>query len=85
LAFRAVREYLDRSLGKATQPHQVKGSFEVARADAVAIAKEELSIEMDTAALGAREKLAQLLDRRAQEIATGQGTAADRLLPHDLS
>jgi len=32
----------------------------------------------------AREMVARLVERRAQEIAAGKGTA-DRLIPHDLS
>jgi hypothetical protein len=83
-AIRAAREILDRGLGKATQPQQVGASVEVSRAEAVAIAKEQLSIEMDQKAAGSREKLAQLLERRAREIAAGDGTS-DRMLPHDLS
>ncbi len=84
VAFRAVREYLDRSLGKAGQPTPGEAGDELSRAQAIAAAKEEFTIEMDKRAAGSRAKLIQLLDRRAHEIAAGNGTS-DRLLPHDLS
>ena len=84
VAFRAITVYLDRALGKAALPIQHGGRLEIARAEAVAIAKEELAKERDTAIPAARAKIAQLIERRARELAAGD-EATGRLLPKDLS
>ena len=83
VAFRAITVYLDRALGKAALPTQ-GGRHDVTRSEAVAIVREEHAIKMDAEVPAAREMLARLVERRAQEIAAGNGTA-DRLIPHDLS
>jgi hypothetical protein len=83
VAFRAVSVYLDRALGKAALPAN-SGRHEIARAEAVAIAKAELTKERDTLIPGARAKVAQLIERRARELADGAEDTG-RLLPKDLS
>ena len=83
VAFRAVSTYLDRALGKAALPAQ-GGRMDVTRSEAVAIAREEHALKIDAEVPAAREMVARLVERRAQEIAAGKGTA-DRLIPHDLS
>jgi hypothetical protein len=83
VAFRAVSVYLDRALGKAALPAN-SGRHEIARAEAVAIAKAELTKERDTLIPGARAKVAQLIERRARELADGAEDTG-RLLPTDLS
>ena len=81
VAFRAITVYLDRALGKAALPAQ---GHDVSRSEAVAIAREEHALKIDAEVPAAREMVARLVERRAQEIAAGKGTA-DRLIPHDLS
>jgi hypothetical protein len=83
VAFRAITVYLDRALGKAALPAQ-GGRHEIARAEAVAIAKAELTKERDTLIPSARAKVAQLIERRARELADGAEDTG-RLLPKDLS
>jgi hypothetical protein len=68
---RAAVQILDRVLGKAT--HHVEGRLELRRADLVAQAKQELQAEVDAQARSAREKLAELIERRAQAIANWDG------------
>src|SRR5215208_1233649 len=80
---RRITVYLDRALGKAALPTQ-GGRHDVTRSEAVAIAREEHALKMDAEVPAAREMLARLVERRAQEIAAGNGTA-DRLIPHDVS
>ena len=83
VAFRSVSTYLDRALGKTSLPAD-SGRHVIARAVAVAIAKAELSKERDTLIPNARAKVAELIERRARELADGaEGTG--RLLPKDLS
>jgi len=45
------------------------------RSEAVAIAREEHALKIDAEVPAAREMVARLVERRAQEIAAGKGTA----------
>jgi len=81
VAFRAVAVYLDRALGKAALQG---GRADVSRSEAVAIVREEYAIKMDAEIPTARAKVAQLIERRAREIAAGDEDTG-RLLPKDLS
>jgi len=83
VAFRAITVYLDRALGKAALPTQ-GGRHDVSRSEAVAIVREEYAIKMDAEIPTARAKVAQLIERRARELAAGAEDTG-RLLPTDLS
>jgi hypothetical protein len=87
VAFRSVSTYLDRALGKTSLPAD-SGRHVIARAVAVevaiAIAKAKLSKERDTLIPNARAKAAELIERRARELADGAEDTG-RLLPTDLS
>jgi hypothetical protein len=81
VAFRAVALYLDRALGKAALQG---GRQDVSRSEAVEIVRREFAQKRDAEIPAARAKLAELINRRAHELANGAEDIG-RLLPTDLS
>jgi hypothetical protein len=75
--------YLDPALGKTALSAQ-GGRRDVSRSEAVAIVRQEFATKRDADIPVARAKVAELIERRARELAAGD-EATGRLPPKDLS
>jgi hypothetical protein len=69
---RAAVVILDRTLGRPGQRLEHAGSIELRRADIVAQAKQELAGEYAAQMPAARDKLAELIERRERTLANGK-------------